>query len=241
MKIQLINLDRSTDRLTTFKAVNAHLMPHIVRFSAVEGKDVNRAVYVERGIVSADLGYKDGALGSALSQIALWDFAIREDRMLTICEDDAVFNRDFSIVSEAVLRELPPDWHLIKWGWNFDSHLCFDVMPGVSDCVAICNQESLRKAIDVFKSAQLNPRPYRLHQAFGNVCYSVSSRGARLLRQNCLPLRNTTVYVRGLKTAVTNYCIDVALNALFSHMNSFVCVPPLVVTANDRSTSLVQR
>jgi hypothetical protein len=86
----------------------------------------------------------------------------------------------------------------------------------------------------------LCPRAYRLFQAFGNVCYSVSPAGARLLRQNFLPLRNTRVYVPGLSGALVNYCMDVALNGIYEHINSFVSIPPLVVTRNDHSTSTIQ-
>jgi glycosyl transferase family 25 len=92
LNIHLVNLDRSTDRLATFEAVNSHIMPHVTRFPAIDGKSVTRATFVEQGIIAPDLGYKDGALGDALSQITLWDMAIRENRSLTICEDDAIFN-----------------------------------------------------------------------------------------------------------------------------------------------------
>jgi GR25 family glycosyltransferase involved in LPS biosynthesis len=240
LTLHLVNLDRSTDRLETFRAVNSHMMPHVTRFPAVDGKNVTRAAFVEQGIIAPDLGYTDGALGNALSHLALWDMAIQENRPMTVCEDDAIFNHAFCAASESVLHDLPPDWHLITWGWNFDSILWFDMIPGVSRCIGSFEQESLRKGIDAFRSAKLCPRAYRLLQAFGTICYSVSSIGARLLRQNCLPLRNTTVHVPGLRAAVVNNGMDVALNGIYSHMNCFVCVPPLVVTRNDHSRSTVQ-
>ena len=120
MKIHVVNLDRSQDRLAAFQAVNGHVMPHVTRFAAIDGKNVDRTAFVERGIIAADLGYTDGSLGNALSHLALWDLAIREDRPITICEDDAVFNHSFCVASDVVLRKLPPDWHLILWGWNFE-------------------------------------------------------------------------------------------------------------------------
>jgi len=233
LNIHLVNLDRSTDRLTAFQAANSHVMQHVTRFAAIDGKNVDRAAVAERGIILSDLIYKDGAIGSALSQVALWDMAIREGQSLTICEDDAIFNRSFCAVSERVLQDLRPDWHVIKWGWNFDSVLWFDMIPGVSGCMAEFDQHSLRKGIDAFQSAVVVPRAFRLLQVFGNICYSISPAGARLLRQNCLPLRNALVYVPGLKRRVVNYCIDVALNDVFRRMNSYVCIPPLVVTTNE--------
>jgi glycosyl transferase, family 25 len=241
LNIHLINLDRSKDRLATFHAVNNHVMPHIVRFSAVDGKAVERTDFVERGIIAADLGYKDGALGNALSHIALWDRAILENQSLTICEDDAIFNRSFCAASATVLQQLPPDWDVILWGWNFDSMLWFDMIPGVSSCIGWFDQDSLRKGIDAFQSANVRPRSFRLFQAFGTVCYSISSNGARSLRQSCLPLRNSPTYVPGLRSAVANSTLDVGLNSAYRRINSFVSVPPLVVTANDHSLTTVHR
>jgi len=241
LDIQLINLDRSPDRLATFQAVNEHVMPHVTRFSAVDGENVERAALVERGIITSDLGYNDGALGNALSHIALWDMAIKEDRSLTICEDDAILNLSFCPAAENLLQELPPDWHLIRWGWNFDGILWFDMIPGVSGCISWFDQDSLRKGIDAFRSAKLRSRSYRFYQAFGTVCYSVSRVGAQLLRQRCLPLRNTNVYIPGLKASVPNSWFDIALNGVYGHLNCFVSFPPLVVTTNDHGISTVRR
>jgi glycosyl transferase, family 25 len=238
--IRLINLDRSTDRLATFRIANKHVMPHVTRFPAIEGKDVDRATLVQDGVIAPDLKYTTGAIGNALSHIALWDLAISEDRSLTICEDDAVFNHAFFAASESILWELPPDWHVVRWGWNFDTILWFDMIPGVSGCISWFEQNTLMKAIDLFQSAKLRPHSYRFYQGFGLACYSISPDGARSLRQHCLPLRNTSVYVPGLKINMANFALDVALNGIYSQVNSFVSFPPLVVTANDHSASTVQ-
>lgn len=239
LNIRLINLDRSSDRLAAFQALNIHIMPHIARFSAVDGKNIERSVFVERGIIAPDLGYTDGAIGNALSHIALWNTASREDCSLTICEDDAVFNRSFWAVSSALLQQLPSDWHIILWGWNFDSMLWFNMMPGVSGCIAGFDQHSLRNGIDAFQSANIHSRAFRLFQALGTVCYTISARGARLLQQICLPLRNTQIYVPGLNAALANSTLDIALNNIYGRLNSFVSFPPLAVTKNDHSITTV--
>lgn len=241
LDIRLINLDGSTDRLAAFQAANGHVMPHVTRFSAVDGKNVERAALVERGTIASDLGYNAGALGNALSHIALWDVAIREGRSLTICEDDAIFNCSFCADAESVLRELPADWHLMRWGWNFDGILWFDMIPGVSSCIGWFEQDTLRKGIDAFQSAPLRSRAYRFYQAFGTVCYSVSPAGARLLRQRCLPLKNTNVYIPGLRASVPNSWLDIALNDVYRHLSCFVSFPPLVATKNDHDASTVRR
>jgi glycosyl transferase, family 25 len=240
LDIRLINLDRSPDRLIAFQVANGHVMRHVTRFPAIEGKNLQRAALVERGIIASDLGYNDGALGNALSHIELWDTAIRDDRSLTICEDDAIFNDSFCVAAEQLFQELPPDWHLVRWGWNFDGILWFDMIPGVSGCISWFEQDSLRKGIKAFQSARLRSRAYRFYQAFGTVCYSISPAGAKLLRQRCLPLQNTNVYIPGLRASVPNSWVDIALNEVYRHINCFVSFPPLVVTKNDHDASTVR-
>jgi hypothetical protein len=37
-----------------------------------------------------------------------------------------------------------------------------------------------------------------------------------------------------------NNGIDIAMNAAFSNINAYVCVPPLIVTKNEHAESTVQ-
>jgi glycosyl transferase, family 25 len=240
LDIYLINLDRSIDRLNVFRSANGHIIEHISRFSAIEGKSVERAAYIERGIISADLHYSDGALGNALSHLALWDIVITSETPVTICEDDAIFNHLFRDASDSLLCDLPPDWHIILWGWNFSSVLWFDMLPNVLTGVCHFNQELMRQGTDAFQTARLRPQPFKLHQAFGTVCYSVSPEGARLMRQFCLPLRNMNIYIPGLGRAIRNLALDVLLNQFYARLNSFISFPPLVITKNDRRASTVR-
>jgi GR25 family glycosyltransferase involved in LPS biosynthesis len=240
LDIYLINLDRSTDRLTQFQSLNGNIMPLISRFSAVEGKNVQRATYIERGIITADLSYSDGTLGNALSHLALWDIAILNERPVTICEDDAIFNTHFGESSKCLLAELPPDWHIVLWGWNFSSILWFHMLPNVLSSISHFDQQMMRTGISGFQTAMFQPSAFKLIQTFGTVCYSVSPEGARLLRQFCLPIRNMNIPIPPLQRVVPNQALDVLLNSFYRRLNSFVSFPPLVVTKNERRNSTVR-
>lgn len=241
MDIRVINLDRSTDRLLTFETLNSHLDLKFLRFSAVDGMDLERGPLVDRGIITADLSYGDGALGCALSHLALWDLAIEQNQPLTVCEDDAIFNRGFEVAAESLTKALPGDWHMILWGWNFDSVLLFDMIPGVSPCLGVFNQHRMRMGIDAYQSARLMPRPFRLVRAFGTVGYTVSPMGARAMKQHCLPLRNLEVFFPGLERVLPNSGIDIMLNDAYPRINAYVSFPPLIITKNQRSLSTVQQ
>ena len=174
----MINLYRSRDRLSAFATVNGDAHLNFVRFPAIEGK------IVERGTITADLGYRNGALGCALSHLALWDLAIQQNRALTICEDDAIFNRGFSPAAKALMQELPPGWDVISWGWNFDSILLIDMIPGVSPCLGTFDQDRMRMGVGAFQSARLTPQLFRLFRALGMVGSSISPRGAQEMNRH---------------------------------------------------------
>ncbi|MGE0257245.1 MAG: glycosyltransferase family 25 protein [Alphaproteobacteria bacterium] len=236
MRVHLINLDRSPERLAEFINLNRHLTD-VMRFAAVDGRLVDRAPLIEHGIIESGLAYTDGALGNALSHFALWDRAIEDGEALTLIEDDGITNRGFEGDAEALLRQLPADWHIVYWGWNFDTLAHFELLPGVSSFVANFDQKRLRRGIEAFQSAIVVPRLLRLYAAFGIVSYTISPLGAKVLKQLCLPLGNAPVVIPGVNRTLPNSALDLALVGLLGRVNAFASFPPLVVTRNDHSIS----
>jgi GR25 family glycosyltransferase involved in LPS biosynthesis len=241
MRIRLINLDRSQDRLAEFNASNGHLT-NIDRMSAVDGEHQDIAALVGNGTIDQGIAgnYTKGAIGIALSHLAIWDEAIDSDRIVTACEDDAIFHRRFSESAARVIAELPPDWDFILWGWNFDAELMFDMLPGVSAALCRFDQNRMRQEVRRFQEQAFAPKTFRLVRAFGIPCYSVSPKGARQLKDFCFPLRAMMVFFPGLNRQWPNNGIDIAMNDLYPRINAFVSLPPLVLTKNERSRSTVQ-
>ena len=241
MLIQLINLDRSTERLAEFKAANPQL-DYLRRFSAIDGYQQEIPALLAKGIFETGVaeGYTPGALGAALSHLALWDEAIATGQTLTICEDDAVFNRRFTTIAKRVIDDLPPDWDFILWGWNFDSYLLFELMPGVSPCLACFDEAQMCAGQRTFQGQTIVPQTFRLQRALGIPCYSISPKGARALRAACLPLAKIRVYFPGLDRHVPNFGIDVAMNHRFPDLKAYVSFPPLVITRNEMKKSTIQ-
>jgi GR25 family glycosyltransferase involved in LPS biosynthesis len=239
VQIHLINLDRRVDRLAEFTRVNAHVAA-IERVAAVDGSTVDRQRLVDSGTIASDLAYTQGAIGCALSHMGLWRKAVAHAQPITIAEDDAVLHLQFDSLAVGLISTLPADWDLVLWGWNFDSILAFDLLPGISPCVARFDQNQLRNATAKFQTRALSPRAYRLLRAFGSVCYSVSPAGANKLLTQSLPIRPMTVAFPTVDPAFPNLGIDIVMNAAYSHIAAFVSFPPLVVTCNDRAISTVQ-
>lgn len=235
----VINLDRSTARWGTFQRMNAPVIP-FSRFSAIEGAAQSRAGLAASGVLNQDVPYTDGAVGCAMSHVALWKKAISENRNLTICEDDAVFNAEFPLRSEALLQQLEGRFDLILWGWNFDSVMSYQLLPGVSICAARFDQGRMRANLERFRTLRFQPTLYRLARAFGLPAYTVSPQGAQTLLSRCLPLRNMSVRFPGYDHMFPNNGIDIVMSALYPDLRAYVSLPPLVVTPNERAVSTVQ-
>jgi GR25 family glycosyltransferase involved in LPS biosynthesis len=238
MHIYVINLDRSQDRMTEFSRINKH-MPEIQRHSAADGSKLDREELVRANIIAPDLAYTPGAIGCALSHIFFWEAAVTQKTQITICEDDAIFHRTFSAAAPKLLASLPPDWDLVMWGWNFDSILMFDLMPGISQCLGTFNQELMREAANEFQSASLSPQLFRLLRGFGTVCYTISEGGAHKLMARSIPLRPITVSFPRINPAFPNNGIDIVMNDAYPELNAYVSFPPLVITKNEHEVSTV--
>lgn len=247
MRVHFINLDRSKDRLEEFTRTNRHLS-ELSRFSAVDGRSLDLAALAKNGVVTADIltNYTLGGVGCVMSNLALWDMAITTGQSVTICDDDAIFNRGFDQAAEEVMRSLPAGWDFVLWGWNFDLFMFYEMLPGVSGCLAQFEQDRMRAAAGAFQELPLSPRPFKLIWAFGIPCYTVSAKGARALRNGLMPFRPMMLSCpEGIRAPpqMPYYRvlgIDGALNSIYRHMDAYVCIPPLVIAKNEHAASTIQ-
>jgi glycosyl transferase, family 25 len=240
MDIVVINRDRDATRLAAFRRRNGHLRS-VTRFAAVDGDTLDSDRLVTDGIIAPAIAatYTKGALGCALSHRALWEAAVAGRRAATVCEDDAIFNRGFEATVARMERTLPPDWDFVLWGYNFDEYLQIDLLPGVSRALMLFDQAAMRQAIAPFQDSAIAPLLFRLHRALGTPCYSISPKGAALLRDHCFPLRPMTLALPG-RRLVRGRGHDMLMNEAYPRLLAFASVPPLVVTENDHATSTVQ-
>jgi glycosyl transferase family 25 len=244
--VDFINLDRFADRRREFMTNNAHLS-EIRRCSSFDGRDLDVRALVESGTIDKDIvtTYTVGALGLALAHISLWDKAIEMGEVVTVCEDDAIFHHQFERQAEAIIRRLPANWDVLLYGWNFDSMLLIDVLPGVSPCIVSCNEDRLRAHVEEFQRQSLSPQPIKVLQAFGS-CYTISPKGAQALKALCLPIRPMSIPLpgpsRNLRSdrRIVNIGIDVMMSAAYPEFNAFITLPPLVVSKNEQQSSTLR-
>jgi len=237
--VYVISLDRTADRYASFLARNAHL-GEITRASAVDGDTLDRADLHARGLLQPDAAYSNGALGCALSHACVWQIVAGQDAPSIVAEDDAVFRHDFHAAAARVVASLPADWDFMQWGWNFNSILCIDLLPGITPCALVGDQAQLRQNIDRFQESRVPAMPVRLLRAHGAPAYSVSPAGARKLLQLCLPLRAGEVFFPVVNRMAPNNGIDMMMSLAYPHIQAFVSLPPLAATENRRDLSTIQ-
>lgn len=236
LPVKVISLQRSDERRAEFSRRNGHLSYEFV--NAVDGLTLSRDVVSETGLFQSGLPYTAGAYGAALSHHGLWNEAINSGRPLTVAEDDAIFRLDFAHAHAALLDSLPVDWDLVLWGWNLDSILAMELMPGVSTAMYFDYLQLLEK-IEEFQNCTGGPKLFRLDKCFGLPAYSVSPAGAQKLTAQCFPLANFSLNFP-LLGDIPNYGLDVATSRVYGSINSFVSFPQLAMTRNDRLISTIQ-
>jgi glycosyl transferase, family 25 len=125
--------------------------------------------------------------------------------------------------------------------------MCFEMLPGVSHCLAQFEQDRSRAGIAAFHSQALAPQLFRLIWQFGTPGYTVSPKGARALQEKVLPLKPTTAaFPPAMRsqlqaTHFKNVGIDSAMNNAWGALNAYICFPPLVITKNELGKSTIQQ
>jgi GR25 family glycosyltransferase involved in LPS biosynthesis len=163
--------------------------------------------------------------------------ALQRNEPVTIFEDDAIVHRDSAAVSAELLNELGKDWDFVMWGWNFDAPIGYEIFPNVPTLTRF-SERHLRNNWHQVQQAQSKHQMHKLHFAFGTVCYSVSPQGVKKVTDSLFPIR--PVLYKSSELEIESLSIDCHLATLFPQMNAYICINPLVVTQNDRSSSTVQ-
>jgi glycosyl transferase family 25 len=97
MKLVVINLEKSVDRLKAITENLNNLDLPFERFNAIYGRDLTEKE-IEANTTSACNGLlcNYGIIGCAMSHIAIWKlFAKSSDNLICIAEDDAIFTDEF--------------------------------------------------------------------------------------------------------------------------------------------------
>jgi len=94
----VINLKRQPEKLQTFIERNRSAGIDFQHFEAVDGAQCNIFDMIGGQVVARGaVNYTPGAIGNALSHLALWRRCVEQNKHFIIFEDDAVVRNDFKV------------------------------------------------------------------------------------------------------------------------------------------------
>jgi glycosyl transferase, family 25 len=229
----VISLDRTPERTERFLAVNAHVAG-IERSPGVDGATMDLDEMKRMGLVSENCQFTRAAMGAALAHVALWGNIAKSGVPACIFEDDAFLCQNFEQESARLIAGLPKDWDIIHWGSTHRGTVQFEFLPGISQCVVIYPQESVKKNADAFRRLDVTTLPFKLTQTFGVCGYAISPSGAEKLIRRCLPLTSTGVphSCLGGRVIPANG-IDILMNRHYLEMKAYTSFPPLCLTDDE--------
>lgn len=187
------------------------------------------------------LPYLSGTLGCAMSHIKLWEIAVAECRSITIFEDDVVVSTEFRRRAEEVLAALPSHWDIIHWGCLINPLFAW-VDLGISKVKLVGYGEWQYKGetgAARFRAEAHAAAPVKLLHSFGLQGYSISPQGAKAALDYCLPLRRRLIEFPDAEVVTEDSGLDVALCGLYPTIQAFVCLPPLVIHADEEASERV--
>lgn len=236
--LTVITLDRTPDRFDQFCEWNSCFK--IRRFAAVDGEKVNRNECLRNDLITARNEYVPGALGAALSHIALWRSCAQGTEAFHIVEDDIVLRRDFWSVAKPLLASML-EWDIVLWSHNLDWPVVVGPILGGESAVIQYGAKDTVTKLQAFRATATPSIMLPLLSGAGIGCYSVSPRGAANLLSACLPLANFKArFAAEGQRGWNNTGLDVEMSRHYGKLGSFIAFPPLAVAPNELSKSTIR-
>ncbi len=235
VEVHTIHLAHAEQRKREFLKRNQLCGVEFTFEDGVDGKSLDLAAIVQQGLIlRGTANYTSATLGSALAHRKLWLKSAAEDRPVIVSEDDAVFRLDFRAQLDLTMRAMPRDWDILLMGYNFNSVLHLDIIPGVEEFGGLFYRRRLGcSELDRFQKNEAPTGVFPLRNCFGLPCYALSPAGARFLLARVFPLHNRPVRIPALRKTIVSFSNDSIMNCLYELMKAYVCLPPLVVTPHN--------
>jgi len=243
----VINLERRVDRRRQFLAWNEQQPLAFEFFAAADGTRIDRGKLIAAGLLDAtDREFNNGALGNALSQLALWRACAAGREPYLVFEDDACLRGDFWQHAKPMIERYLAPHHLMLFGFNTDSVTSLRGSDGFVSAMRF--DESIKRHPRFFEEYRrlrdVRPNLFHCRQFWGTLAYAISPRGARALIDACFPLSSRRkVELIGENRELAPCGLDGMMNLALQEqrLDVVACYPALVLGPNSHLDSDIQR
>lgn len=116
-KIFVINLNESKERMDKIRKQCKQANLQIQRFSAINGKNINRNDVKDLIDNKFLVKIPNGVLGCSLSHIKIWQKVAKSNyNNVLILEDDIIIPKNFWYLFNEYYKKLPPNWDIVYLG-----------------------------------------------------------------------------------------------------------------------------
>ena len=239
LTICVLNLKRKSDRRALFQQLNPYQDLRFAWVEATDGRTLERKTLIQKNILTShQQHFTAGSLGCAISHRLMWLHCVDVNLPLLVCEDDAILRRDFRKSFVALYQKLPSDWDILLLGYNFNSILDVELIPGLDLQSHFSPATLSAKVVRDFIADTTDSNPFPLNNAFGTCSYAISPKGAAQLVELCFPMAGIAVGIPALKRTIKPAIgIDTIANAHYGRLQAFCALPPLAITPNDPQDS----
>lgn len=242
--LSVITLKRTPQRLKWFIQRNAKSLEdwNVNVISGIDGIDQKNLFHMSRLVGTNVLKkWSAGAIGSALSHMYSWRMCVQLGKPMVIAEDDAILASNLKEKLEDLIsqKNQPPKFLLL--GWNIDSVLEAEVLPGLNIISlfepAYPNEKELMQLVNCKSERRL----CRLKHCFGLPAYQISPETAIYLLEQLNPLVSEAIQMgRGIPTHFSE-TLDGALNNKYEEIGAEIVYPPLALATNNQNMSLTRK
>jgi GR25 family glycosyltransferase involved in LPS biosynthesis len=236
MRNFVVTLDRQPEKFEDFLKRNAGCGIAFERFSGSDGSQMSDQDVMAMGIVAPGAQYTKGAVGCAASHWRIWKWAAEENAFALVFEDDATIRHDIN-AQLAALHPTLGSWDFLTLGYNIDSILQLELVPGLHSMMVFRPQQPDDHSDALFQSSTSQVAAFRVNGYFGGGGYVISPKGARRLLELCFPMDNRPVKIPALGRTVTTTGLDGMMNSIYPLVGVYACFAPLVVPRNNNATS----
>jgi GR25 family glycosyltransferase involved in LPS biosynthesis len=247
MRAFVINLAHRVDRREAFQQWNQRQPFRYEYFAAIDGKRVDRVRLAQQNWLDPERNtFNAGALGSALSHLALWQACAAGTEPFLIFEDDCCLRGDFWKHGQKLLSRYLSAHDMILLGFNTDAAIALRSGDGVLSAISFDERVKLRPGYftEYSRLRDSCPNLFRCHQFWGTLAYAVSPSGARRLIEACFPLSSREEFqlIGSSRRAIRPFGIDGSINLALERgrLDVIACYPPLALGPNRHADSDIQ-